>query len=239
MIQNIISLCETGSCRSNNQDAVFVAKIERAGLFAVADGMGGHYKGELASQTAVSLLAKWWKEIQGCIVSMTFEDVVAALEKKVRDINRDIYQMYYELKQFGGTTLCLLLIHKDTYAVINVGDSRLYQCQGWTCRLMTTDDVWKNLQGSSSEGGLTQALGAQESLAVHVFTGMIKKKTYFFLCSDGIYKYCEEQYLFSKLRCLMWRKGTLVAGEIRKRVYKNGARDNLSMIFVRVDAEKD
>lgn len=239
MIQNIISLSETGLCRSNNQDAVFVANSESAGLFAVADGMGGHYKGELASQMAVSLLAKWWKEIQGCIVSMPFQEVVTALEKKVRDINRDIYQMYYKMKQLGGTTLCLLLIQKNTYAVINVGDSRLYQCQGWTCMLMTTDDVWKNPQGGLCSDSLTQALGAQENLTVRIFTGVIRKKTYFLLCSDGIYKYCEEQYLFSKLRCLVWRRGEVVAEQIKKRVYQNGAKDNLSMIFVMAETEKD
>ena len=58
-------MSETGLCRQNNQDSVLALNTEHAGLFAVADGMGGHYKGELASQSAVSLLRKWWEEIQG------------------------------------------------------------------------------------------------------------------------------------------------------------------------------
>ena len=50
MILDIMAMSETGLCRQNNQDSVLALNTEHAGLFAVADGMGGHYKGELASQ---------------------------------------------------------------------------------------------------------------------------------------------------------------------------------------------
>ena len=233
MIRNIISLSETGLQRLDNQDAIFVANAEHVGIFAVADGMGGHYRGELASKMAATLLEEWWEKIRDCIGAMPFYDVVNELEKKVRSINEGIYQMYYEMGQLGGTTLCLLLIQKAAYVVINVGDSRMYRCQGWDCMQATSDDVQ-----DQSQGGLTQALGAQERISPNIFSGVIKKKTCFFLCSDGIYKYCEEKYLFSRLRSLMWRKTASVAEQIRKRVYQNGAKDNLSMIFVEVDTGK-
>ena len=232
MILDIMAMSETGLCRQNNQDSVLALNTEHAGLFAVADGMGGHYKGELASQSAVSLLRKWWEELQECILSIPFLEIVAALEKKIRDINKDVYRMYYEMNQLGGTTLCLLLIQKNTYAVINVGDSRLYRCQKWSCILMTTDDNF-------SFDGLTQALGAQEELFVHICTGVIEKKTHFFMCSDGVYKYCENCYLFFELRSLVWKKGLTVARQIKKRVYQNGEKDNLSMVIVAVKSDKN
>lgn len=236
---DIIALSETGLCRQSNQDAVLAVNTEVAGLFAVADGMGGHYKGELASQSVVSLLEKWWQEIEGCIVSMPFSEVVSILEKKIREINKNIYQMYSEMEQLGGTTLCLLLIQKNAYAVLNVGDSRLYRCQEWTSVLMTIDDVWVNVQGCFDCDSLTQAVGAQEELSMNIHTGIIRKKAYFFLCSDGIYKYCGDQYLFSKIRSLMWKKSITVAKQIRKQVYQNGAKDNLSMIIVAAKSEKN
>lgn len=230
MIQNIISLSETGLRRLENQDAIFADNTENAGLFVIADGMGGHYKGELASQTAVCILEKWWKEIRGCIAAMPFADAVSELEAEVFAINKNIYQMYCGLGQLGGTTLCLLFIQGGSYAVVNVGDSRLYCCNGRNCALITSDDVSKDAQ----DGGLTQAVGVQESLIPHIFIGTIIKKTYFFICSDGIYKYCGERYLLSKLRSMSWKSGTAVTGKIRERVYRNGAGDNLSMLLVSV-----
>lgn len=245
MIRDIISLSEAGLRRENNQDAVLAVTTGRTGVFAVADGMGGHYRGELASQTAVLLLKSWWEGISGCIASMPFGTIVADLEKKVQEINQTIFQTYEEMEQRGGTTLCLLLIQKDSYAVINVGDSRLYRCKGLSCMQITTDDIWENqahnrgadIQNSPHAGKLVQALGAQKELAVHIITGAIQKRTYFFLCTDGIYKYCGNPYLFMQLKTLLWKKDAKAAvKQIKKRVYKNGAEDNLSMVLVLAEA---
>lgn len=104
---------------------------------------------------------------------------------------------------------------------------------------MTIDDVWVNVQGSFDCDSLTQAIGAQEELSINIHTGIIRKKAYFFLCSDGIYKYCGNQYLFSKIRSLMWKKSITVTKQIRKQVYQNGAKDNLSMIIVAAKSEKN
>lgn len=251
MIRSVMSLSETGLKRQDNQDAVLAVNTRQAGLFAVADGMGGHYRGDLASKTAIDSLEKWWNGIQKFISSMAFLDILAELEKKIKTLNEDIFQMYEMNGQKGGTTLCLLLIHNSAYAVMNVGDSRAYRYEGGRCRQMTTDDVWENqahiknvmesgeIQNSSNFGKLVQALGAQKGLTLPVSTGEIKRKTVFLLCSDGVYKYCKESVLVSRLRHSVWFQDIGGAmGKIRKKVYKNGAGDNLSMIMVLTETEK-
>lgn len=251
MIQKVISLSETGLCRQENQDAVLAMHTEHVGLFAVADGIGGHYKGELASQKVVDSLKIWWNEIQGCALSIPFAEIINDLEKKVWEINKNIFEMYHKIGQKGGTTLCLLFVHKNSYAVLNIGDSRLYRCQGWSCKQMTIDDVWENqayiiasmdektIQNSSSYGKLVCALGIQENLEIAIHTGKLSKRIQFLLCSDGIYKYCDNTYLFSQLRYSWWRKNVnVIAQRIKAKVYKNGAKDNLSIVLVLVGKDK-
>jgi len=250
LIQNVIALSETGLRRRLNQDSVLALHTEFTGLFAIADGMGGHYRGEMASQMAVDFLSIWWEKMHDCITTMSFMDIVADLEKNIRKLNKELFQTYKEMGQSGGTTLCLLLIHHNVYAVLNVGDSRLYRCQRLSCVCITTDDVWENqmciraavargtmekenVRNNPQYGRLFQALGAQENLTLPVYTGLVKRKTSFFLCSDGVYKYCKEAFLFWQIRKYAWKKNASVAArQIKNSVYKNGAKDNLSIIFV-------
>jgi len=239
---------ETGGCRVNNQDTVLASYTEQAGIFVVADGMGGHYKGEIASQQAVALIQAWWEEIREYMQRMSFLDMVSDLEKKIREINEFIYQTYQRMGQRGGTTLCVLVICLDTYAVLNIGDSRLYQRQGRKCIQITMDDVWENqdqvrqtmkaedIRRNPSYGRLIQALGAGPTVRISVKTGYLKKKSCFLLCSDGVYKYCDEVWLFSNLRKIREEKDVeTFAGKTKEVVYKNGAGDNFSLIAILLD----
>lgn len=239
---------ETGEYRKSNQDAVLAVHTDYAGVFAVADGMGGHYRGEMASQKAVSLLENWWDDIRDCMRSMMFLDLVFDLEKRIREINESVYRMYREMGKYGGTTLCVLMVCGDAYAVLNVGDSRLYRCQKRICEQMTTDDVWENqyqvrrvmrredLQNNPSYGRLVQAVGTGHDVGISVRTGCMEKKACFFLCSDGVYKYCDESWLFSKMKRIRREKDVDVFAEnVKETVYRNGARDNLSLVLVLAD----
>lgn len=250
-----IALSETGACRQKNQDALLALAMGASGLYAVADGMGGHFRGELASQAAIASLEKWWERIKGCIGYMPFLDIVSDLEIWIRKMNETIFSTYEALGQCGGTTLCLLFASGNTYAVINVGDSRLYRRQGRTLVQMTVDDVWENQPQfrkdenekaeiervkNASYGKLLQAVGAQQDLSLSVRTGMIDRKTCFFLCSDGIYKYAEEKWLRSQLQKVHRQDDLEKAAEkIKERVYQNGARDNLSLILILADMVKN
>lgn len=248
MIRKVRTISETGEYRQNNQDAVLAAYTKHAGIFAVADGMGGHYRGEIASQEAVTCLQTWWNEINGYILSIPFLDMVSDLEKRVREINESIYQIYQEMEQYGGTTLCILVICKNAYAVLNVGDSRLYRGQRRECVQMTIDDVWENqrqvrlsmreedIRKNPAYGKLVQALGVGHDIRISIRTGSIEKKTCFLLCSDGIYKYCDESWLFPNLKKVSHERDVDVFVEkTRETVCRNGAGDNFSLIIIMLD----
>lgn len=245
MIRNMISLSEVGLCRSNNQDAVLAVHTDETGLFVVADGMGGHDRGELASQSVVQMLHTWWRETAESRLSAVFSEIVRELETKIKEMNRCIFRMYQEGGQRGGTTLCLLFIYRDAYAVMNIGDSRLYKSQGRRWQQITTDDVWENqpsvrqsmceaeIRRHPSYGKLLQALGANDNIRLSVRTGTVEKGTCFLLCSDGIYKYCREWRLEVRLKRIRNQSDMDTFSEkIKKEVYKSGAKDNLSMIMV-------
>ena len=241
MILDIMAMSETGLCRQNNQDSVLALNTEHAGLFAVADGMGGHYKGELASQSAVSLLRKWWEEIQECILSIPFLEIVAALEKKIRDINKDVYRMYYEMNQLGGTTLCLLLIQKNTYAVINVGDSRLYVIGG-EMRQITVDhslvEEMVRMGGINREEArnhpdkniITRAVGAKDDVEVDFFNLELQTGDRVLLCSDGLTNMVDDETI-----CRISKNGSSLRDRVEELVETanlNGGRDNISVIVI-------
>ncbi len=242
---------ETGAVRSENQDAVYINKTEKAGLFVVADGMGGHYKGGFASSCTVGAMKNWWEQVRDSILSIPFMDVVNSLENAIRALNRQIYQAYLREGKQGGTTLCVLLLYGSFYAVFHVGDSRIYCYSQKKFRQLSVDDVWENkpyikkladsvdLRSDSRYGRLTNAIGAWEQVSVSVATGVMKKTAVFFLCSDGVYKYCEE----SRISTLLKRseKSGSAAGQLERLkavVYGNGAGDNLSAVLVVVRLRK-
>lgn len=250
MIQGTVVLSEKGACRQNNQDAVLALSLADEGIFAVADGMGGHFRGDLASRTAVSLLETWWEDRKGSLCLLPFLNIVDDLEKRVREVNREIFRMYRDFGQSGGTTLCLLLICGNAYIVLNIGDSRLYRCKDQSCMQMTMDDVWENqsfirkrtvtedVRKDPRYGRLVQALGSDEEVKLSISTGRIEQKTCFFLCSDGVYRYCEDQWFLSQLEQIKEKEDMKAAAEtMKKMVYQNGAKDNLSMIFVMAEGE--
>ena len=251
MIRKVITFSETGKCRAGNQDAVLACHIGAAGIFAVADGMGGHYRGEIASQKAVMFLRAWWNKIKDCICFVPFLDIVSDLEKQIREINETIFLTYQKMGQFGGTTLCVLMTSQDAYAVLNIGDSRAYRCQGRKCAQITVDDVWENqyqiretmseeeIRNNSCYGRLIQALGVNRHVSISVRIWPLEKKTCFLLCSDGIYKFCDESWMLSNFKRSRSEKGiAALAEKIRKNVFINGAGDNFSLIILLTDMEK-
>ena len=247
MIIEAASLSEKGPCRKENQDAILEKHTKETGLFLIADGMGGHYLGSLASRTLVEVFYIWWEEVSGYLSGMAFADLVSELKRELQKANQKIYKRYEDLKQHGGTTMCLLLVHKKNFAVFHVGDSRLYQYSKGNFEQMTIDDVWENripvqkrtreMEKDSRYGKLTQAVGWQEEIEFHMVTGNISGTVCFFLCSDGIYKYCGESRLKAQMRWAYWWKRTSRGiRNIKTVVYGNGAKDNLSMICAIVKA---
>ena len=224
-----------GRVRNINQDAALVA--EDAGLFAVADGMGGHAAGEVASQVALEAFRN------------TRPDHVADIVDGVRLANRAVFDRAEEVPEYRGmgTTLtAIALVHdedeQDEIAVVNVGDSRAYLLKDGELSQLTEDhslveDMVRSGQMSKEEARVhpqrnivTRVLGLErdvdvDSLQVTPYTGYR-----FLLCSDGLTNEVDEPRIASVLR--RYDDPGEAADELVRLANEAGGRDNITVIVV-------
>lgn len=238
---------DVGKVREVNQDSIFCRQKDGVGLFAVADGMGGHTDGELASQEVADQLIQWWNvHIMECEPS-DFVNLIKSLEKIIQIANSNIYQKYNN-GAICGCTLVVLFIFQQSYAVISAGDSRIYKLYGInTVSQMTQDDVWEmqqsvrcqytadEIEHHESKGKLMNAIGVFEEAGMHITTDTLKKADTFLLCSDGVYKMCTEDQIRNWMKA--YRKNpdnTGLMTRVKTEIYERGALDNMSAVFVKV-----
>ncbi|MBQ9991565.1 MAG: serine/threonine-protein phosphatase [Lachnospiraceae bacterium] len=238
--------CDPGLKREVNQDSIvmFFEPKNQVALFAVADGMGGHSHGEQASHWISSGLKKWMDVFSPERYECSFAKMMRALQDKLEELNKEIFFQYNQ-NQVCGTTCVLLFIYRDSYGVINVGDSRAYHKQGRKVRVLTVDDVWENQRSirehfsereiavHPNRGKLVQAMGTKEKIALSVKTDSLHQEEVFLLCSDGLYKYCPEKYYKKTVKGLSEKNMEEAAKKLMAKVYENGAGDNASFILIK------
>ena len=238
---------ETGNHRNINQYEVLAYVRGNSGIFVVADGMGGHSDGEYASNEIVTACRRFWNRYDGDLEQETFTTLLDEMERTLQTVNNAIFESRKDASICGSTVVVLLLV-KDCYAVFSVGDSRIYTCVKRKCMQLTVDDIWDNLSSTKelytdteigehcNRGKLVHAVGISEEMNIYVHTGRLQKKQAFLLCSDGLYKGCEEQYMQDMLKKV---KSGETMDEVmlnyRNKVYQNDAKDNFSIILVRWD----
>ena len=240
----VSSVCDTGKLRRKNQDAILVYQDEEKSfaLFLVADGMGGHTDGERASRTIALGIRDWLN--QNCCLPGSASDMLCAVRDRMLQIH-DYIWTHWNQQQICGSTCALLFFLGTSYGVFSVGDSRVYRCRQLRCSAITRDDVWENpreiiaqyqekeLRMHPDYGKLVHAVGSEQTLGYSMFTDTLCDGDTFALCSDGIYKMCGDGYLKRKLRFCRWMDLDKARNQIVASVYRNGAKDNLSLILVR------
>lgn len=226
-------VCQPGRVRTVNQD--------RAGCFTsgdqclgfVADGMGGHYGGEQASEIVARACSQWWDSLINAAQRPDFPQSVEQLRHLLSQCHGKIAEITPP-NTTCGTTAVLLWISGKEYALFSVGDSRCYKT---TYRLgfaqrpvqLTHDDVSRE---PYLAGKLTRALGAG-ACAFSLKTGQVRRGTMFALCSDGIYKACPS--LRRELRRLSAKIPLEKAADrITAQVNEYGAPDNYALVLLRV-----
>ena len=248
MDYEIVGLCETGLKRKTNQDAVFWAKNSEAAICMVADGMGGHEHGEIASNLIRQTVAAYWDGFCLDHTPKALRVILETIRCELQKANKTLYQKYGKTS-VCGSTLVLLLCYLDQYGIICAGDSRVYRKKGFSFRQITVDDVWENQSGLSEElrtdlshpnrGKLVNAFGADLDLRVRVVTNELAGGEIFLICSDGLYKMCPEKRI--KAAMGKARKGgdhmKLALLDLKAKIEAAGARDNFSIIMLRTKKE--
>ncbi|MER3396087.1 MAG: Stp1/IreP family PP2C-type Ser/Thr phosphatase [Acidimicrobiia bacterium] len=193
----VAALTDTGLVRTSNEDAFLVAEP----LFAVADGMGGHQAGEVASGTTIATL----KELADGIASD--EDPSAALVESAKAANRAVYE-----KAAGdpsllrmGTTLTAAVARDGQLSIAHVGDSRAYLFREGRLEQLTQDhtlvaEYVRHGRMSEEEAKvhpnrsiITRALGVEPDIVIDTVTLGIKEGDRVLLCSDGLYSMVSDE----------------------------------------------
>ena len=229
--------------RDINQDAIYASAKSRRGIFVIADGMGGHFGGEMASGAIANGVRSWWDSND--FSHGEAETAVDQCCELLRNINAEVFSYFSERGQVGGSTVAVLILWEDRYFILSAGDSRIYRVQGKKLEQLTMDDVWENLPevkyGMDSTqiarderfGRLTQALGSEERLKINRGDGILSPRECFLLCSDGVYKSCPHRDL-ENIMCggQGFRNARKRKEMIRRCAGKNGVDDNYSAIVL-------
>jgi len=192
---------DSGCVRETNEDNGrhtnnFVADngSDLGTLTIVADGMGGHSSGEIASEMAVTLISRYY-------YSSTGESIVDSLRQAIEKANAEIYESAVEdLSLIGmGTTIVALVIQDGVAYSAHVGDSRLYRLRGHDMQRMTVDHSqvmemvqmglisFDEAQHHEDKNIILRAVGTQPSVEVEVSGPIgLEPGDQFLLCSDGL-----------------------------------------------------
>jgi PPM family protein phosphatase len=222
----ILALDEGGVIEDNGQGV----------LFCVADGMGGHEYGEIASSIAVdSLVSHYYGYFDGAPVS--------AIEEAVHTANREVHAdaQAHQERAGMGTTVTAAVIQHDTLFLANVGDSRAYLIRGRELVQLTVDHSYAEELGipeeeaKASEVGhyITRCLGLNANVEVDTFIEPLEEGDIILLCSDGLISHVNETEILSIALAHDLPNATQV---LIDQANAGGGTDNITVILCRVDS---
>lgn len=220
---------DAGRVKDSNQDSFLVEVADtpqgQVALAAIADGMGGLKKGELASATALRGFAAWFErklplslEAMGSSGEGFQQFVRGQWSGLVQDLSLSLIRHGAQEGMNLGTTLSALLAIDGRYTIAHVGDTRIYELTNRSIRLMTKDQtlVQRELDAGLLEPEqaadhpqrhvLLQCIGSTKEVRPQMLHGKLKRKATYLLCSDGFRHEVSEKELHEALRpsALAW-----------------------------------
>ena len=241
---------EVGRVRDSNEDSVFVKP--GSGVFVVADGMGGHAAGEVASAIASRTIGD-----TACRPCSTMDDLSAQLVEAFRAAGREISREAAEEPSHAGmgTTATALCLRRDgTFVVAHIGDSRAYLARAGHLDRVTKDHSWvqeqlergliapEHARGHPQSNIITRALGTDPDPRPDLYPGELQSGDVFLLATDGLTDMVSEDTIgeilggesakFGGARSLEDAADALVEAANRA-----GGTDNITVLLVRVEEE--
>ena len=232
---NSAELSDIGTVRSANEDAVFSNVPAR--FWAVADGMGGHSKGDVASRMIVEALAR----LQ---IPDALDDASELVEQCLLDINRQMLE-YSEVmfdRAVMGSTVVSLLVRGREAVCLWAGDSRLYCFRNGKLRQLSRDHSYvqdlvdcgaiqpHEAANHPNSNVITRAVGVDSDLKIETAGFEIEVDDDFLLCSDGLYNAVPLEDI---CLCMALREPAEAARSLVDTAIKYGASDNVSVVVVK------
>jgi serine/threonine protein phosphatase Stp1 len=227
------TLSHIGKVRKLNEDAY----LERPdlGLWVVADGMGGHSAGNVASQLIVNTLNKLVKPQQ------TLAAFISTIEEGLQAVNQELVAMGRERHQIIGSTVVALLVHGQQCAYLWAGDSRAYLFREGALTQLSSDhsqvELYVQLGILTREEAVThpssnlilRAIGAEEHLSVESKLLDLQPNDRYLLCSDGLYKHVGDAEL---AQFLSLGSAAQVARALVDAALAGGGSDNVTVSII-------
>jgi protein phosphatase len=242
---------DTGLKRKINEDAYLVR--EDLGLFIVADGMGGHRAGEVASRMVVDTISDYWTRLQSNNEPLLIRPILKNISEKAKNLvnfvyiaNKKVHEAQKNPEYFRmGSTVSVIAIEKEVMWLVNVGDSPVYSFKNGRMNLisevhsiaaeqknMGIDDSF----GSSNplmKNTLTRVIGINDTVEVYVKKVVPEAEEMILICSDGLINYADEK----TIRSILSDYATSLESKVKALIdeaNKGGGEDNITVILIEV-----
>lgn len=232
-------MTDIGRIRKNNQDYLFISEDAIGNLpnvYIVADGMGGHKAGEVASKGAVDSIVTSIENTSLC-------DPVSIMEEAVTSANNEVFNMSRDNPEFEGmgTTLVVTTVYDRDFYVANIGDSRLYiindeihqitRDHSYVEEMVSRGEIDKDsARTHAKKNVITRAVGVETGTYADYFQVKYKKGDKILMCSDGLSNMINDEDLK-----IIVKKDIPVKDIVNELVYTanhNGGADNITAIVV-------
>ncbi len=240
------SVTDIGKIRENNEDSFLEFNVENSSekllLLVVADGMGGHQAGEVASKTVVNSIEEYFKTQD----SNLEKNALDSLKNSIEIANQNVIQASSdkeELRGMGSTCTAMLLFNNKTF-LAHVGDSRAYLVRGKKITQLTKDHTLaekmldsgiiskEEAKTSPHRNMLIKAVGISDEIEVETYDPFTTNEgDVFLLCSDGLTEYIDEEEICSILTIYEPEEACKLLVNIAN---KRGGKDNITVQVTKV-----
>ncbi len=234
-------ITDVGTVRGNNEDTYLICENRlKDNLFLIADGMGGHNAGEVASAMAARTVRELFLDIKSEV------DYNEFLRDAIQLANDKVYKASLIDSQYNnmGTTLSVLIISRDRIYIGHVGDSRIYYMTQNTIQQLTTDHTLvqamidsgsitkEEAKTNNYRNVLTQAIGTSRKVTISLIESKIpmRKEIKFLLCSDGLTEGVEDEVIHEVMIASSQLEEKL--DKLMNIALNSGSKDNITFIGV-------
>lgn len=246
------SVSDIGKIRQNNEDSYLELSLEdkngKCLLLVVADGMGGHNAGEVASKTVVESIESYFKSEKS---NLNSDKTLNHLKQSIEQANMAVINASAsdeKLKGMGSTCTAMMILNNKIY-VAHVGDSRAYLKRGKKIDQITKDHTLaekmfdsgiiskEEAKNSPHRNMLMKAIGIADDLEVETYDPFnVQPGDVYLLCSDGLTEYLDEEEICSVINIYDPDQACKLLIKIAN---KRGGKDNITVQIVKVIDSKD
>ena len=246
VILDISAASWTGCVRSQNEDMILVDNQfirddtyktqiilgrEDRMMIAVADGMGGHNRGDIASNDTLRNLHYFFYDIPSCLNISKFNEAMAGWLESINNYIASKGRADEQYKGMGTTLVCLAYYNNEFYS-LNCGDSRLYRFRDHQLAQLTTDHSLSNLEGDEKRSNIiTNCIGGGSKssfIDMVTMTNDIMPKDVYLLCTDGLTDMLSDKAISELL------EGNADANTLCSAAIEAGGIDNVSCCVITI-----